>query len=108
MIEKMIKYVPWALAQHLFVLTLFSIAQGIVGLALSPWWAIGFFTILHVPNLPLMILTFTVALIFYPVILSGNLWWIVGLVIVHAVTGGFIKFYGLEMRVLWKHPLFRK
>jgi hypothetical protein len=106
-------YLLWALAQHtLIILSSWLIPTDVeINILLS----VVLFTLAHFPNWQLMIVTFFASLITYfifgVVFLRegwGALFIMPMFIVAHALIGRFLVKRGMEMRVLWMHPLWKK
>jgi hypothetical protein len=101
--KEFLKYILWAAVQHSLVIPLVYFCwQG------DPWRqsvaGILLFSIVgHIDNLRLIICTFILSLVFYPLFFffDNKILVSVLLVIVHAAGGTYLKLKGYEMRV-WR------
>jgi membrane protease YdiL (CAAX protease family) len=105
-IKSFLKYIPWAFIQQSFVLCIFLLFSKGMSFESSIALSCLIFSLLHTPNLFLMILTLAIQPLFlYLYVDFYSLIWIMG---THAFTAIWVKTYLPEtitkgMRVLWNY-----
>lgn len=75
---------------------------------------VGLFTIAHLPNVLLVGCTVVLSGVYYPLTVLGfergiapGIGVLLIMALTHAVGGSYLKWRGVEMRVLWLHPKWR-
>ena len=114
-LKNLVQYIGRAILQHSGVFTITLVSKTLlmynddlivtVGILIFMW--------VHFPNSLLMILTFLLVVVFYPILFAtafvsinplGFTLSSIALLLVHASIGTFIEHKGFEMRVLTNYP----
>lgn len=102
-----LKYIGWALIQQAamagisYLIVYFTSIELYWGLPI----AVILFTAVHIPNWPLMVITFLFSLSLYTyVFINFEHWWpLMPGILIHGLVGEYLRSHGFNLSVLWSY-----